>query len=63
MAPTDIHCYLLKGCEHSEAMGDMFQQRQQWQWDISAGAGFDKHGMEALVHLCENLKSYFNFSS
>ena len=38
------------GCEHSEVVGGAFQQWWQQQWVTSTGAGFDEHGMQALVH-------------
>jgi len=40
------------GCEHSENVGDMFQQWRLRQWIIPADTIFDKHCMQALVHHC-----------
>ena len=46
MAPTDISLMLAEyfwgkssGCEHSEAVGGVFQQWRQQQWATSRGAG------------------------
>ena len=55
MAPADIHLMLAEclrrlssGCEHSEAVGDAFQQWQQWV--TIAGADFPERSMKAFVH-------------
>jgi len=45
------------GCEHSEAVGGAFQQWQQQQWVTSAGADFDKSGMQVLVHCWQKMHS------
>ena len=39
------------GCEHSEAVGSVFQQCWQWRWVMSNGADVYEHGMQAFVHL------------
>ena len=39
-----------RGCEHSEAVGDVFQQWQQQQWVTYADADCYEHGIQALVH-------------
>ena len=36
------------GCEHSETVDDVFQQRWQWQWVISTGRDIYEHGMYLL---------------
>ena len=38
------------GCEHSEAVGDVFQQRQQRRWVTFDGVVFYECGMQACVH-------------
>ena len=59
MAPTDIYRHLLEterlqrpnsGCEHSEAVGGVFQQWQQQQQVISTDTDVYECGMQALVH-------------
>ena len=37
-------------CEHSEVVGGVFQQWQQWHWVTSAGADFYEHSMQAFIH-------------
>ena len=46
------------GCEHSEALGGVFQQWQQQQWVTSAGADFYKCSTLSLVHHSESNDAY-----
>jgi len=56
VACIDIHWLVERlwrpnsGSEHSEIVSGAFQQWWYWQEVTSAGADFDKHGMQALVH-------------
>ena len=45
------------GCEHSKAVGGVFQQWQQKRWVTSTGTDFYKCSMEALVHQWQKTNS------
>ena len=40
------------GCDHSEALGDAFQQWQQQQLVTATGTDVYEHSMQALLHCC-----------